>query len=443
METNLKDKKVSAISLGCDKNRVDLEKMLYKLKNYGFKIVDSVNDADIVIVNTCAFITPAKKEALENIFEVCLLKNNKKVEKVLVTGCLPQRYKKELEKEIKEVDAFLTLEDNDRICEIIENLYSVKNSKIKSEKGRIFTSRGSYAYLKIADGCSNGCSFCTIPRIRGGYKSYPMEDLIDEAKFIADSGVKELILVAQDVSRYGEDLYGENRLIDLLKKLVKIKGIEWIRLHYIYPEKTTKELLDFIEKENKMCKYVDIPLQHIDNEILMSMRRRLDEEKTRELVALIRNSYKDIYIRSTFIIGYPGETKAKFKKLCNFLKEFKFDYAGFFPYYREENTASYYMDKQKSEFTKKRRLKKIQNLQNKISYMNALKMLGQSYKTLIDYFDESTGNFVGHTEFFSPTVDFGVQIVDNGNIKAGDFVMVKFTSFDGSNFKGEVYESSK
>ena len=443
METILKDKKVSAISLGCDKNRVDLEKMLFKLKDYGFQIVENVEDADIVIVNTCAFITPAKKEALENIFDVCLLKSNKKVEKVIVTGCLPQRHKKELEKQIKEVDAFLTLEENDKICEIIENLYNVKNTKPKNAKGRIFTSRGSYAYLKIADGCSNGCSFCTIPRIRGGYKSFPIEDVVEEANFIANSGVKELILVAQDVSRYGEDLYGENKLIALLKKLVKIKGIEWIRLHYIYPEKTTKELLDFIESEPKMCKYVDIPLQHIEDRILKSMHRKLDEEKTRELIALMRNDYKDIYIRSTFIVGYPSETKKDFIKLCDFLKEVKFDYAGFFPYYREENTASYFMDKQKAELTKKHRLKVIQKLQNKIAFEHALKMLGENYKTLIDYFDESTGFFVGHTEFLSPTVDFGVQIVDNGNIKVGDFVYVNFQSFDGENFKGEVYESSK
>lgn len=443
METILKDKKVSAISLGCDKNRVDLEKMLFKLKDYGFQIVENVEDADIVIVNTCAFITPAKKEALENIFDVCLLKSNKKVEKVIVTGCLPQRHKKELEKQIKEVDAFLTLEENDKICEIIENLYNVKNTKPKNAKGRIFTSRGSYAYLKIADGCSNGCSFCTIPRIRGGYKSFPIEDIVEEANFIANSGVKELILVAQDVSRYGEDLYGENKLIALLKKLVKIKGIEWIRLHYIYPEKTTKELLDFIESEPKMCKYVDIPLQHIEDRILKSMHRKLDEEKTRELIALMRNDYKNIYIRSTFIVGYPSETKKDFIKLCDFLKEVKFDYAGFFPYYREENTASYFMDKQKAELTKKHRLKVIQKLQNKIAFEHALKMLGENYKTLIDYFDESTGFFVGHTEFLSPTVDFGVQIVDNGNIKVGDFVYVNFQSFDGENFKGEVYESSK
>ena len=443
MDEKLKDKKVSAISLGCDKNRVDLEKMLFKLSDYGFKIVDDVNDANIVIVNTCAFITPAKKEALENIFDVCLLKAKGKVEKVIVTGCLPERHKTQLEKEIKEVDAFLNLKDNGRICEIIEDLYKVGHEQSKSKNGRIFTSRGSYAYLKIADGCSNGCSFCTIPRIRGRYISYPMEDIVEEAKYLASNNIKELILVAQDVSRYGEDLYKENRLIPLLDKLSKIKGIEWIRLHYIYPEKTTTELLSYIDSNKKMCKYVDIPLQHIDNDILKSMNRRLDEDKTRALIHLIKNQYPAIHIRSTFIVGYPTETNKEFKKLCDFIKESKFDYAGFFPYYREENTASYYIKHQNSEWKKKRRLKKIQKLQAEVAYNRARIHLGKSYKTLVDYFDDSTGLFVGHTEFLSPTVDFNVKIVDNGNIKVGDFVMVKFLSFDGADYKGEVYESSK
>ena len=440
---NITDKKISAISLGCDKNRVDLEKMLFRLENYGFQIVENVEDADIVIVNTCAFITPAKEEALENIFEMCNLKEKKKVEKVIVSGCLSQRYKAQLEKEIKEVDAFLTLQDNENICEIIENLYGTSHQKQKKDLGRVLTSRGSYAFLKIADGCSNGCSFCTIPRIRGRYISYPMDDIVDEAKYLAGRGIKELVLVAQDVSRYGEDLYKENKLIPLLQKLSKIKGIEWIRLHYIYPEKTSEELLKFIEENDKMCKYVDIPLQHIDDRILKSMNRRLNEEDTRALMKTIKEKYPDIAVRSTFIVGYPTETGAEFKKLCNFIKDVKFDYAGFFPYYREENTASFYLKKQNFEMVKKRRLKKITKIQNAIVYEKAKKLLGQTFKTLIDYFDNSTGVYIGHTEFLSPTVDFEVQIVDNGNIKAGDFVSVKFMSFDGSAFKGEVYEFTK
>ena len=439
----LKGKKVSAISLGCDKNRVDLEKMLFRLSDYGFSIVPDVNDADIVIINTCAFIEPSRKEAIDNIFQILLLKEQGKVEKVIVSGCLPQRYMKELKEEIKEVDAFLTLEDDEKICDILENLYNLPISKKKKTLGRILTNNSSYAYLKIAEGCSNGCSFCTIPRIKGGFRSAPMEDLISEAKDIAEKGVKELILVAQDVSRYGEDLYGENSLIPLLKKLTKIKGIEWIRLHYIYPEKINKEFLDYIYNEPKICNYLDIPLQHIDNKILTSMRRKLGEKETRELISLIKTDYPKIALRSTFIVGYPGETKADFKKLCDFLKETKFDLAGFFPYFREENTASYYMDKQVSELTKKRRFKKVQKLQHEIVFEKSKGLLGQNFRVLVDSFDSSTGFFMGHTEFFSPRVDFGVEINYNERVEVGNFVNVKFNSFDGENFKGECYEFTK
>lgn len=439
----LKGKKVSAISLGCDKNRVDLEKMLFRLSDYGFSIVPDVNDADIVIINTCAFIEPSRKEAIDNIFQILLLKEQGKVEKVIVSGCLPQRYMKELKEEIKEVDAFLTLEDDEKICDILENLYNLPISKKKKTLGRILTNNSSYAYLKIAEGCSNGCSFCTIPRIKGGFRSAPMEDLISEAKDIAEKGVKELILVAQDVSRYGEDLYGENSLIPLLKKLTKIKGIEWIRLHYIYPEKINKEFLDYIYNEPKICNYLDIPLQHIDNKILTSMRRKLGEKETRELISIIKTDYPKIALRSTFIVGYPGETKADFKKLCDFLKETKFDLAGFFPYFREENTASYYMDKQVSELTKKRRFKKVQKLQHEIVFEKAKGLLGQNFRVLVDSFDSSTGFFMGHTEFFSPRVDFGVEINYNEKVEVGNFVNVKFNSFDGENFKGECYEFTK
>ena len=439
----LKGKKVSAISLGCDKNRVDLEKMLFRLSDYGFSIVPEVNDADIVIINTCAFIEPSRKEAIDNIFQILLLKEQGKVEKVVVSGCLPQRYMKELKEEIKEVDAFLTLEDDEKICDILENLYNLPISKKKKTLGRILTNNSSYAYLKIAEGCSNGCSFCTIPRIKGGFRSAPMEDLISEAKDIAEKGVKELILVAQDVSRYGEDLYGENSLIPLLKKLTKIKGIEWIRLHYIYPEKINKEFLDYIYNEPKICNYLDIPLQHIDNKILTSMRRKLGEKETRELISLIKTDYPKIALRSTFIVGYPGETKADFKKLCDFLKETKFDLAGFFPYFREENTASYYMDKQVSELTKKRRFKKVQKLQHEIVFEKAKGLLGQNFRVLVDSFDSSTGFFMGHTEFFSPRVDFGVEINYNEKVEVGNFVNVKFNSFYGENFKGECYEFTK
>ena len=252
MGETLKNKKVSAISLGCDKNRVDLEKMLFRLKDYGCEIVADVEEANIVIVNTCAFITPAKEEAIENIFEMCALKSRGVIEKVVVSGCLPQRHKEELAKEIPEVDAFLSAKDNENICEIMEKLYGAKVEKTTKNKGRVFTSRGRYAYLKIAEGCSNVCSYCTIPRIKGRYQSFEMDEIVEEAKYLAKNGFKELVLVAQDVTRYGEDLYGKNSLIDLCKKLCKIDGIEWIRLHYAYPEKVDDKLLQFIAKEKKI-----------------------------------------------------------------------------------------------------------------------------------------------------------------------------------------------
>ncbi len=437
MDEKLKGKKVSAISLGCDKNRVDLEKMLFKLSDAGFEIVDDPQSANIVIVNTCAFITPAKEEALSNIFDMCALKSRGVIEKVVVSGCLAQRHKDELIKQIPEVDAFLTASENDKICEIVERLYGLTPSKIRKNKGRIFTTRGAYAYLKIAEGCSNACSYCTIPRIKGRYVSFKMDDIVEEAKYLAKNNFKELVLVAQDVTRYGEDLYGKNKLVELCKRLCKIDGIKWIRLHYAYPERTSDELLQFIENEPKMCKYLDIPLQHIDDRILKSMRRRMGEVETRALVSKIKTKFPDIALRTTFIVGYPSETRRDFLKLCHFVKETKFDYAGFFTYFREENTPSFYMDGQVSQIVKNRRLKKIQKIQNQIVTEKARQKLGQTFEVLVDFFDENEGVFVGHTQFLSPTVDFGVKIVDNGNVEAGKFVNVKFTDFDGQNFKGE------
>ena len=437
-------KKVSAISLGCDKNRVDLEKMLFLLSNYGFEIVEDINDANIVIVNTCAFITPAKQEAIENIIEMENLKLNKKIEKVIVTGCFSQRYYSEVLNNFPNIDAVLKLEDNKKIVNIIENLYNVQKSKCIESYDRILTTYSSYAYLKIADGCNNTCSFCAIPRIRGPYKSIEIDELVDEAKLLAEKGVKEIILVAQDTTRYGIDLYGEPSLIKLCKKLAKIKNIEWIRIHYAYPEMITDELLSYINSEPKMCNYLDIPLQHIDDKILKSMRRRHNEQFTRDLISKIKLNYPNIKIRSTFIVGYPGETRKNFKKLTEFLKEAKLDYVGFFPYFREENTVSYFLKKQVPNFIKKLRLKKVQKIQQDVVYNNIYKILNSTVDVLIDYFDENDGTFVGHTKFLSPSVDFNVKIVDNENVRIGQFVTVRLTDFDGNFLTGEYfYEFAK
>ena len=434
----LVDKKISAISLGCDKNKVDLEKMLGRVEDYGFCVVEDVFDADIVIVNTCAFIEPAEEEAISNILEMANLKKQGVIEKIIVSGCLPERHFEQLPALFPEVDLFLRLRENDLICQKIEQLYQVEESKPAKNCQRVLTCGASYAYLKIADGCDNICSYCTIPRIRGRYKSVAMDQLVDEAKNLAKRGIKELILVAQDTTRYGEDIYGENKLIELCQRLCKIKEIKWLRLHYLYPEKVTDQLLDYINSNEKMCKYLDIPLQHIDDELLLSMRRRLGENETKKLIEKIKTNYPLLSLRSTFIIGYPGERSKQFKKLVDFVKTSKFDYAGFFPYSKESNTAAYFMTKQVPSFIKKLRTKKITKIQQKIVEEKISKLLGAEMVVLVDYFDSDSGEFVGHSQNLSPTVDFGVRFVDNGNVELSTFVKVKIYDFDGSYLKGEL-----
>lgn len=436
-EKELLGKKVSAISLGCDKNRVDLEHMLGKIRDYGFTVIDDINEAEIIIVNTCSFIAPAVKEAIDNIL-IAINQKKLKCEKVIVTGCLTERYYDDIKKEFPEVDAFVKIKDNDTILSVIFDLYNVEYKNKYRGNERLLTTYSHYAYLKIADGCNNGCAYCTIPRIRGRYRSVPMDDLIKEAKELAGNGVKELIIVAQDITRYGEDLYKKNSLIELLDKLSKIKGIEWIRLHYCYPEMVTDELLEFIENNPKICKYLDIPLQHIDNKILKDMNRNCDEKQTRELISKIKTNYPNIAIRSTYIVGFPGETHYQFKKLVNFVKESKLNNVGFFPFYREEKTKAYYMLGQVPNFIKKHRLKKIEKVQQEVADNLNNARVGQVVKVLIDYFDETNGNFYGRDEYQSPQVDFIFEIQDNNNIECGKFYNVKILSYNNGVFKGEI-----
>ena len=432
-QKELLDKSISAISLGCDKNRVDLEHMLGKLKDYGFKIISDINDAQIIIVNTCAFILPAIKEAIENILLAIKQKQNK-CEKVIVSGCLNERYLNEIKNEFKEVDCFLRLKDNDNIVKIIQSLYGIEcDEKFRSDE-RLLTTFSHYAYLKIADGCNNGCAYCTIPRIRGRYRSVEIDELYKEAKQLAKQGVKELIVVAQDITRYGEDLYNKNCLIELLEKLSKIKEIEWIRLHYLYPEKITDELLKYINENEKICKYLDIPLQHIDNDILYEMNRKCDEKTTRELIEKIKKDYPNFTIRSTFIIGFPGETKKQFNKLLDFIKTAKLQNVGFFPFYKEEKTKAYYMKKQIPNFIKKKRLKIIEKAQQEIADKLNFNRINQVVRVLIDEFDDNTGCFVGRDEYNSPNV----EINDNNNVECGKFYNVKITDYKNRIFKGEI-----
>ncbi len=436
-EKELLEKKVSAISLGCDKNRVDLEHMLGKIKEYGFCVIDNVEDAEIIIVNTCSFIAPAVKEGIDNIL-MAVNQKKLKCEKVIVTGCLTERYFTELKQEFPDVDAFVRIKDNDTILSVIFDIYNVEYKNKYRGNARLVTTYSHYAYLKIADGCNNGCAYCTIPRIRGRYRSVPMDELVKEAKTLASGGVKELIIVAQDITRYGEDLYGKVCLIELLDKLSKIKEIEWIRLHYCYPEMITEELLEFMQNNPKICKYLDIPLQHIDDKILKVMNRNCNEKQTRELITKIKTNYPNFSIRTTYIVGFPNEKHYQFKKLIKFLQESKLNNVGFFPFYREEKTKAYYLKGQVPNFIKKLRLKKAQKIQGRIATELNNNRVGQVTKVLIDYFDECNGNFYGRDEFQSPEVDFIFEIEDNGKIECGKFYNIKIIGYNNGVFKGEI-----
>ena len=425
---DVKNKKIAYISLGCDKNRVDLEEMMFLVEKFGIKHTN-IEDANIVVINTCAFILPARKESIDNIIEMISLKKAEKLEKIIVTGCLNSRYLEELQSYLPEVDCFVQIKDKDKIVNKICSCYGVEYSEKQSEISQKTLMPKHYAYIKIADGCNNGCSYCTIPRIRGRYKSTPFEEVIKRAKELASGGAKEIILVAQDVTRYGIDLYKKYRLVELIKELSKIKNISWIRLHYLYPELVTNELLDEINNNPKVCKYLDIPLQHIDDKILKSMNRRIDEEKTRKLIENIKANYPKLTIRSTFIIGYPEETPFRFKKLVKFLKEAKLHQVGFFAFSKEEGTKAFYQKGQVPEFIKKHRVKKIEKIQNEIARINNEKLIGEIHKVLVDEFDEENGVFVARTNFQSPNVDFCVLIDCTENVKIGEFYDVRIIDF--------------
>ncbi len=430
-------KKVGFISLGCDKNRVDLEKMMYLIQTAGFELASDLNDANIILINTCAFIASARKEAIDTIIEILASKGKNNLEKVVVTGCLAQNYADELKSALPEIDAIVPLKQNQDIDKILCDLFSFEAPKKakNSDINRVLSNSPHYAFLKIADGCNNCCAYCTIPRIRGRYRSTPIENLVKEAENLAELGVKELMLVAQDTTRYGIDLYGQPKLIDLINKLSEIKSIERIRLHYCYPEMITDELLNLFETNDKLCGYLDIPFQHIDDKILKSMNRRSTSEQIITLVNKIRSIKRKMIIRSTFIVGFPGETNKQFKTLCKFIKTYKLDNVGFFAYSREEKTAAGFMKKQVPAFIKSYRLKYIQNLQTKITIQKAKEKIGQARNILIDRFDDSDGYYYGRDEFNSVGVDFETRIA--GSFEIGKTYKVKLTAFNNFIYEGE------
>lgn len=426
MKTRLsKNQTVNILTLGCSKNLVDSEVLLRQLQAAGFKILhDSDKQADVVIVNTCGFIHDAKEESVNTILQYTQARKNGDLQKLIVMGCLSERYKEELIREIPEVDAFFGVND---VNAILQSLNAEFKDELLGE--RVITTLPHYAYLKISEGCDRTCSFCAIPGIRGKNISRSVESLVNEASFLVDQGVKELMLIAQDLTYYGIDLYGKRMLPVLLEELVKINGLEWIRLHYAYPAGFPVELLDVMARHDKICKYIDIPLQHVNSRILKSMRRNIDGEGTRKLVKTIREKVPGITIRSSFIVGYPGETAAEFAELRDFIAESAFERVGVFTYSHEENTPAWQLQDNVRPAIKARRAEEIMLLQQDISARHNNSFVGRKVKIMVD---KQEGDYwIGRTEFDSPEVDNEV-IVKNypGKLVPGDFTEVFITSAD-------------
>jgi len=420
---SLHKKKVNIITLGCSKNVFDSEILMGQLHANQFDVQheSKKNDAGIVIINTCGFIDTAKQESIDTILQYAEARKNGLIEKLLVTGCLSERYKSELEKEIPDVDAYFGTRELPRLLKTLNADY-----KHELVGERILTTPLHYAYFKIAEGCDRPCSFCAIPLMRGKHVSVPIEDLVKSARKLADNGVKELILIAQDLTYYGLDLYKKRKLANLLNGLSDVDGIEWIRLHYAYPSGFPIDVLDVMKQKDNICKYLDIPLQHASNNMLEAMRRGITKEKTINLISEIRNKIPEIAIRTTLITGYPEETEKDFEELKDFVKEMRFDRLGVFPYSHEENTFAYHFKDNVPEQIKMERANQIMQIQQEISLSLNQQKIGKTLKVL---FDKKEGNyFVGRTEYDSPDVDNEVLLdAQNSYVRIGHFANVKIT----------------
>lgn len=433
--------KVGMISLGCPKNQVDGEIMLEKLNKSGFAIAESIEDSDVMIINTCGFIEDAKREAIETILEVAEYKTAGLISAIVVTGCLAERYQEEILKEIPEVDSVIGIGADRDIVKVCQKaLVGVRSSFYPDKKyllldgERMLSTPSHWAYLKISDGCDNKCSYCAIPGIRGGYIERPMENIISEAKSLADKGVKELILVAQDTTKYGLKLYGEYRLPALLKELVKIDGIEWIRLYYCYPDRVTDDLIDVIAKEEKICSYIDIPLQHCNRDILKSMNRSGSYETLKELLLKMKRRIHGLSLRTTFMTGFPGETEAQFEELCRFVKEIKFDKMGCFTFSPEEDTPAFEYENQIDDEVKKRRAEVLMDIQYSITQSANKSRIGNIYRTVID--EKTESGYIGRSYLDSPEIDSGIIISSEREHNTGEFINVKITDYDGYDLIG-------
>ncbi len=437
--------KIALISLGCPKNQVDAEAMLALLRQNGFVISPEVEGADLVIVNTCGFIEEAKKEAIETILSVAELKNQGLVGALLVTGCLAQRYKSEVIEEIPEIDGIIGIGKNGDIAEICREVLSKKRvcefpSKLSLpiDGDRILSTPHHFAYLKIAEGCSNCCSYCAIPAIRGKLRSRTIESILEEAKNLAESGVREIVLIAQDTTRYGTDNYGEFMLAKLLKKLCKVDGIEWIRLLYCYPECMTDELIDTIAEEEKICKYIDLPLQHADADVLKRMNRTGDERSLLALVQKLRERIPGVIIRTTVMVGFPGETEENFETLSRFVEEAKFDRLGCFAFSPEEGTLAAKMKDQIEPEIKEHRAELIMEQQYGIFEEKQNEKIGKTFKVIVDGFDEENLFYTGRTYMDCLEIDSIVIISTEEELLPGDFVSVKIIATEDCDLVGEV-----
>lgn len=440
--------KIGMIALGCNKNQVDAELMLGSLAKEGFEIVEDAGKCDVVIVNTCGFIESAKKESIENILECCELKKQGIIKLVVVTGCLAERYRDEMAELIPEADVILGIGSNDELAKAIKK--ALEGQKIRSfcapenlemEGRRILVNYPFYTYIRIADGCDNRCAYCAIPLIRGRYRSRPIESIVEEVKAFAAKGVDEFIIIAQDTTRYGVDIYGKRMLPELLRRVCAIDGVKWVRILYAYPERVTEELLDTIAAEDKIVKYLDIPLQHCSQKVLRAMRRKpYTQKELMEFIKHIREKVPGICLRTTLLTGFPGESDRDFEALCKFVKAAKFERLGCFAYSREEGTPSYDMPNQLDEDTKQRRAEVIMQIQTEVSAALLRKKIGSVIEVAVEGFDNKNKVFYGRSAQDAPEIDGVVYFSSPEKHCIGDFVKVKIEKSSDYDLMGSYVE---
>lgn len=440
------------VSLGCDKNLVDSEKMLGILGKEGYRFTDREEEADVIVVNTCCFIGDAKEESIQTILELAQWKEEGRCKALIVTGCLAQRYQQEVLKEIPEVDGILGTSSYHEIGRMVREILEQKEEHLscfhdidflpKTESGRMMTTGGHYAFLKIAEGCNKRCTYCIIPYLRGNYRSVPMEELLREARELAEKGVKELILVAQETTLYGVDLYGKKTLPRLLRELARISGICWIRIQYCYPEEITDELIQVIKEEGKICHYLDIPIQHASDSVLKRMGRRTNKQELRGMIEKLRLQIPDIALRTTLISGFPGETEEDHEELMAFVDEMEFDRLGVFPYSLEEDTPAALFPDQIPEEVKTRRKDELMELQQEVAFDKAQAMVGRKLTVMIEGKVNDEAVYVGRTYMDSPGVDGLIFVNTDWELMSGDFIPVKVTGAAEYDLIGEVCDES-